>query len=332
MFSRFKKKVGNSFYKILDKKYYRLRWLYVVLSYFYLQIRIRSLSDLLTLSFFKLSGKQKISFLSGELKIVGDLYSPAISNKNAAILILHGTSVFGRKSPLVLALACEFQSLGYLVLTIDLRGYGESDDPENYNSPESFDFAQDVISAIDYLVKNLKLHEDQILVIGHSFGCGAALSAQTREQIIRKLVLFGPSRRMSERFFGAAPQEVERFLVRARADMNLSQPLPLPLWLEVNRSLLIENYVAKLDRIASKQNSIFLVDAEFEEEADLRFLEEIGNSIREYSNLTYWTVPSTDHYLGTGFILTFPCYSRKVVRHFVTRLNNWYNLLNHEES
>jgi predicted alpha/beta-fold hydrolase len=92
-------------------------------------------------------------FFSDNLKIFGDLYLSKMK-KSPCILLLHGTNELGRKEPIVLAIAKELQKLKYTVLAIDFRGYNESQDPAKIDSVNDLDFAQDAISAIDYLVKN----------------------------------------------------------------------------------------------------------------------------------------------------------------------------------
>ena len=129
---------------------------------------------------------KKVYFFSNGLKIIGDLYETEME-KPPCILLLHGTNYLGRKQPIVLAIAKELQKLKYTVLAIDFRGYNESQDPNKVDSVKDLDFAQDAISAINYLVKNTDIDTSRIYILGHSFGAGVALEVIERDRILTKL-------------------------------------------------------------------------------------------------------------------------------------------------
>jgi pimeloyl-ACP methyl ester carboxylesterase len=216
----------------------------------------------------------------------------------------------------VLALA--FQRQGYAVLCFDLRGYGESDDPTP-DKPGAFNFAQDVSAAIDWVEENAPEVADHIYVIGHSFGGAVALAAQAHDARVEKMVAFGPPRRLSERFLNPEAREKQKLLVRWQSDMQLNQPLSFDLWQHVLRPLNIENYGKAFSE--PDHTPVFLIDAENEPPADLAFLRDFYQKTNE--SVDYWTVPNTDHYLGTGFLLGQPCYHTTFIHPFVNRVDQW---------
>lgn len=279
--------------------------------------KIASNGSLNDIRFIRSGLSQKISFYSDSLRIAGELYD---SQRNSpCIILLHGSSIYGRKSPLVRVLANQFNRLGYVVLTFDVRGYGESEDPKGLEVPDDFDFARDVQSGIDYLLSNVSIDTQRIYVIGHSFGGGVALAAQMRDSRIKKLVLIGPSRRLKERFFNSDAMDREYFLKRWRRDMQLSYKLTFAIWKEVLRPLDIEWHLPRFQSLGHVP--IFLIDGERENKKDIEFLRCIYQKMAPPAD--YWTIPKTAHYLNTGFFLGRVCYNRRVVVKAVKHIDKW---------
>jgi hypothetical protein len=101
--------------------------------------------------------------------------------------------------------------------------------------------------------------------------------------------------------------------------MQLPRPLDYDAWSQVLAPLNIETYGAAF--ATPDHTPLFLIDAEQEPTADLAFLRDFSRRVSP--PFTYWTVPQTDHYLDTGFILGLPCYNVATVRLFVDRVVNW---------
>ncbi|MDY6936441.1 MAG: alpha/beta fold hydrolase [Cyanobacteriota bacterium] len=251
--------------------------------------------------------------------MVGDLYSSDRTEEKPVILILHGASVFGRKLPLIQALSQEFQELGYPVFAFDARGFGESEKPAEY-TPESFDFSQDVRSAIDVLSDREGFANRRFYIVGHSFGGGVALGASDRDSRIEKVVIFGPPRRLGERFLNPEAREKIKLLVRWQGDMQLDRPLEFDLWSQVLAPLNIENYVERFSQPG--HTPLFIVDAEDEPDPDLAFLREFYQHTVDPTD--YWTVPATNHYLDSGFRLNVPQYYPPTIRSFVEKVDRWF--------
>lgn len=264
---------------------------------------------------------QEVFFTSDSLKIVGDLLEPDTYQPSPAILLLHGTSRYGRKLPLIQILARKFYKLGYIVLAIDLRGYGESEVPEALTSPRDFDFAQDVHSAIEFLVQNTRVDPEEIYVLGHSFGAGVALAAQCNNPLIKKLILFGPPRRLSERFLNPGAPDRDFILARMRRDMNLPYNLDFQIWKHVVAARNIETYIEQFSQ--TQHIPLFLIDSEYENPLDLNFLRDIYRHLK--GQVEYWTVPQVDHYLNTSSHFGFLLYSEAIINQFTQRIDLWLN-------
>lgn len=262
---------------------------------------------------------QGIFYYSDSIRIVGDLYLPFERERAPFILLLHGSSVHGRKSPLIQILADQFRQLNYVLLAIDLRGYGESQDPRAVTSPDDFDFAQDAINAISFVFSEVEIDTSRVFVIGHSFGAGVALAAQANDKRIKKIVLIGPPRRLRERFLNEDASDIDYFLKRWQSDMKLPYSLKYSIVRDVYEELDIETYreiFTKPDHIP-----LFLIDGEKEDERDLEFLRKV---YRELSPpVEYWTVDDTGHYMRTRFSNGKVCYDRVTIQHFIQRVDEW---------
>jgi pimeloyl-ACP methyl ester carboxylesterase len=251
----------------------------------------------------------KISFQSDALTIVGDLITPTDPN-GAAILLLHGSSPAGRKLPLMLVLAHQFSKMGYTVLNIDLRGYGESQKPSKLSSAMDFNFKEDVKQAIKYLSLNGKLASTKLFVFGHSFGAGAAIASIMEGGGISKMVLFGPPRRFTERVLMENARDREYFLKRWKEDMKLDFNLNYNIWKDVIQQINI-----------GRDFPVLLIDAELESKEDKSFL---SSFVKTSSNpIPYWTIIRTNHYLNTGLIQNRVAYNKKIIDGFITQVSNW---------
>lgn len=259
-----------------------------------------------------------VAYRSDGLRIAADLYAPAGDGARPAIVLLHGSSPYGRRLPVVRVLGNRLRDAGYLVLAPDARGFGDSDDPPDLSTPGSFDFARDVRAAIDFLLATTPADRERLYLLGHSFGGGVVLAAHDDEPRARKLVLLGPGRRLTERILADGAPDREEYLQRARWVMDLPG-LTYDVWSRVLPRLAIENYV---DEIATRPHPpILLIDGAAEDSADLAFLRAIHRRLP--ATVDYWTIPGADHYLQTGLVAHRPCYRRAMVDDFVRDLDAW---------
>ncbi|MGB5898904.1 MAG: alpha/beta fold hydrolase [Geitlerinemataceae cyanobacterium] len=312
-----KEKLSDRVYTFLSHRYSLLKWIHPLLSYKRHHLKLQQLRQFQKIERVNDRPSKPIIFTADTLNIIGDLYCG--NERSPVILLLHGSSIFGRKLPLIRALAKEFQALGYTVLTFDLRGHGESDKPQDYTG-KSFDFARDVEAAIDELERRLEIKNRRLYVVGHSFGGGVALAAQARDKRIEKVVVFGPPRRLSERFLNPEAREKVKLLFRWQLDMQLNKPLTFSMWKPAIERLNIENYVEQFSQPG--HIPLFVIDAEREPAEDLAFLRAFSQKATSPKN--YWTVPNTDHYLDSGFVRIIPYYDRQLVMTFVDRIDRWF--------
>ena len=305
-------------YPFLAQTYPIFKPLYQLLRYRYHQLNLLKKSSFKELKYISYKPTKTGSFLAGDLTLKGDLYLPENADTAPTIILLHGSSILGRKLPIIPALAQGFKQKGYRVFAFDLRAHGESEQPLHYTT-QAFNFAQDVTAAIDYLNTNFPSQNNQIYVLGHSFGAGVTMAAQAQDNRISKAVVFSPPRRLRERFLNPEAQEKEKLMFRWQIDMQLPKPLEFSVWEPVMVTLDIETYLE--DFTQPGHIPLLILDAEFEPSEDLAFLKDLSQKM--VSPVEYWTIPQADHYLNTGLILNKGFAKGTAISTFVNYVDNW---------
>jgi pimeloyl-ACP methyl ester carboxylesterase len=144
---------------------------------------------------------QKVSFLTDDgVLIVGTYYSPSSSHQTApkAVILLH---MLGRNRNdwNTFASILSNRSNGFAVLSIDLRGHGESINQNgNAISFQSFtpiDFNKmilDVKAAKHFLVTQKNIPHNNIAIVGASIGANVGLKYAASDPSIKAVVLLSP--------------------------------------------------------------------------------------------------------------------------------------------
>jgi pimeloyl-ACP methyl ester carboxylesterase len=234
---------------------------------------------------------EPVRFASGDLRLAGSLLRPPGAGGRPGILLLHGSSPLGRKLALYRMLAARLAERGYVVLSIDLRGYGDSDDPTRLDRLEALDSRADVHSAVGYLERLPFVDPGRIHLLGHSYGAGVAIGAAPEEPRIRKLVAIGPPRRTLERF----GKEAEAFRTRYSHDRRLSRLVPPEVFGDLVRATAIDAFIPFF--ASDRHPPILLLDGALEDADDRAYL--AGYAARLSPPKRYLTLADTAHYLNT---------------------------------
>jgi pimeloyl-ACP methyl ester carboxylesterase len=269
------------------------------------------------------------------LRIRGSLYGHISDHGQPTLLILHGNTPLGRKLALYEILADKLAKRGYLVLTIDRAGSGESDDPFTLGTVEALDAKKDVYAAVDYL-RSLQRPESferyGVHVIAHSGGAIAALSAGIKHPDIKTITLIGPPRRDSELLSLQRWRDYYWHRMQARWQKVYGHSLPAWFTQESYVQWALNNDMVKyVDYFASaKHKPLLLLDGGLESEEDRRFLRDYYHRITQPKR--YVTIPSADHYSNTttfhaGLRALIPfrldLYDKDVVDRTVAEIGRW---------
>jgi pimeloyl-ACP methyl ester carboxylesterase len=145
---------------------------------------------------------QKVSFLTDDgVLIAGTYYSPSLSHQMAptnAIILLH---MLGRDRNDWNTFASELsnRSNGFAVLSIDLRGHGESINQNGKTisfqsfTPDDFNkMVLDVKAAKQFLVTQKSINPTNIAIVGASIGANVGLKYAASDPSIKAVVLLSP--------------------------------------------------------------------------------------------------------------------------------------------
>ncbi len=129
-----------------------------------------------------------VTIWSDGVRLAGDLWTPAglePEEKRPGMLLVHGWG--GTKAHLNQAYAPRFADMGYVVLTFDYRGWGESDGKlvqaeagaptEIRQIVDPIDQLEDIENAYYYLIGEPSVDAERLAIWGSSLGGGLALQS-----------------------------------------------------------------------------------------------------------------------------------------------------------
>ena len=144
------------------------------------------------------SGERVVFTSEDGVLLVGSYYKPRIgtSNSTPSVILLH---MLGMDRSTWDKFAQELSQNGYAVLSVDLRGHGESIKQANHTisyqsfMPKNFkNMTLDVKAAKKYLIEGRKANPNQISIIGASIGANLALNYAASDHSIKSVILLSP--------------------------------------------------------------------------------------------------------------------------------------------
>lgn len=133
------------------------------------------------------SAAEAVTFFSDGVRIAAEVFRPIgepPAGGHPAVVVGHGFG--GIKEFFVGDIARALSAQGFLALTFDYRGYGESDGQRNRLFP--MEQVDDLIAAVTYLRTRDDVDTDRIAAYGTSFGGGIAIAAAAMEPRLRAVV------------------------------------------------------------------------------------------------------------------------------------------------
>ena len=191
---------------------------------------------------FKIESRH-VDIWSDGTRLTGDLWSPKglqSGDKLPAVILCHGWG--GVRSHFNQAYALEFATAGYVVLTFDYRGWGDSDSrlviKEKMPEPDEsgmitvraqairelvdpFDQTEDIINCINFLSGEPGVDPDRIGLWGTSFGGGHVVYVAALDKRVKCIVSQVPS--MDGGWVNQYYQPSKLATQRARAEID---PVP----------------------------------------------------------------------------------------------------------
>lgn len=125
-----------------------------------------------------------------EVTIPGDGYkingylSEGVDPQGKWIILVHGNRKIGQDHELYRVIRNNLP-MEYSVLAIDLRGFGGSSGDGIKQAPNTIDRSEDLLTVENYLVNTYDIQEDQLILIGHSFGAAQVMKdAQNHNHLL----------------------------------------------------------------------------------------------------------------------------------------------------
>lgn len=215
-----------------------------------------------------------------------------MSGKAPAIVFCHGGTPIGRKLAIYVIAARQLAERGYVVLTFDFRGFGESDDPPHFESASDLDFTQDVSAALSYLAKLNAVNAGRLFLVGHSFGAGVVLPTSVKDHRVRKTVSISPPRNTQRLQYGKDALDPLYPTKRLSGDMGIAPPIAPEIFYPHLRE-----YAAEEILRYPNHPPLLLIDGSEETSQDRCFLASVASQLREPKK--YVTIAGADHYYGT---------------------------------
>ncbi len=244
--------------------------------------------------FYRDDGGVPVSFASGALTLGAGLYAPEGAAKRPGIVLLPASTALGRRLAFQRVLARALADRGYAVLSVDVAGFGDSDDPSDLEDERQLDGITDALAAIDFLASRPEADASRLAVAGHSLGGSIALHAAARDSRVRAVVAIGPGRNVAEKI-----RHEERHVARFSADRGLSGRVPF----HVLRGILLRHDVSAAVPLYSAPGHVPLLLAEgsLENAAERAAMRDAFDAMAEPKRLV--TLDGADHY-GNADALT----------------------------
>jgi dipeptidyl aminopeptidase/acylaminoacyl peptidase len=159
-----------------------------------------------------------VSFYSEGVRLAGDLFLPADlrpGERRAGIVLCHGYT--GIRSIYLPENAGVLTAAGYVVLTFDYKGWGDSDGPKSRLAPYSR--VADVQAALTFLGAQAEVDRDRLGIYGTSYGGATVVwvaAVDPRVQCVVAVVGIGNGARWMRSV--RRPDEYHDLLARAAAD------------------------------------------------------------------------------------------------------------------
>jgi pimeloyl-ACP methyl ester carboxylesterase len=224
---------------------------------------------------------------SADVDLALDLWRPA-TVPAPIVLLLHGSSPRGRTLGFNVLLAERLRDAGWLVLTPDARGFGDTGPPQDQNDPGAWFVTRDLQRLVTYAVQH-PLGNGKVVAVGHSLGGSHLLTLDAAANHLAAIALIGPGRHSSE--------EVPSWWQRVRFSSDRVIPGVLPPEVTATESQRHDILKIPADTLATVFNRpVLLMDGEREGERLIAVLREAAAQLGPAA--IHLTIPGSHHYCG----------------------------------
>jgi len=249
------------------------------------------------------------------------IYDRGGSAPRPGIVLIHGNVWMGQRLSTYRLVAKSLADAGFIVLTFDQIGFGESDDPFGQGPAavaDAYDHVSQAEEAVTYLIENTDVDPDNITLLGHSGGVTVALELGKSSDRIANVVIWPAP------YAPADESAIKANLVylsgKFEARYELLYGRSIPDWFEWEMTGIEEQDPDVIWEYYRMQNHkpLILVLGEHDEPAAHPYVIDTFESLAEPKDLVF--VSRADHYLNTAQTLHWVFYDRIIVRELVDSL------------
>jgi pimeloyl-ACP methyl ester carboxylesterase len=146
-----------------------------------------------------------------------------------AVLLLHG---YGEDRKVWAGVRAQFLDRGWAVMSLDLRGHGESTtknqkpiEPSTTWRTSPHEFPQDVDPALDYLKAQTRINSRKIVIVGYDVGANLALVSSGKFSEVRTVVAVNPNAAEALQMAGSAQDFHPHSTLVVTTNASESEPL-----------------------------------------------------------------------------------------------------------
>jgi hypothetical protein len=135
---------------------------------------------------------ERVMLLNG-FKTTISIYDRGGTKPRPGIILAHGNVWMGQRLSTYRVVAHLLAESGFIVLTYDKIGYGESDDPFGQGPPAvapAYDYVSQLKKAVQYLIENTDVDPNRITLLGHSGGVDDVLDVGRQSDQIANVVIW----------------------------------------------------------------------------------------------------------------------------------------------
>jgi len=224
---------------------------------------------------------------ASDIDITVDLWLPAV-RPAPTVVLLHGSSPRGRLLGFNRLLADHLRAAGWLVVTPDARGFGDSRVAGDIHSPETWLVGRDLSRVFAFATSHPD-SDGRVVAIGHSLGGAQLLDAAFDLPEPSAVVMIGPPRFRSDELPGIWHR------IRFASDRRLARAM--------SAEVLADSYrrydIMRLGNVRTERSAnwpVLLMDGELEGEELIALLAQAASLIPP--PVTHETVLGSHHYCG----------------------------------
>jgi acetyl esterase/lipase len=263
----------------------------------------------------------RVVLLNNGFETTVSIYDRGGPGPRPGIVLAHGNVWMGQRLSTYRVVAHFLAEAGFIVLTFDKIGFGESDDPFGQGPAAvapAYDYVSQLKKAVEYLIAKTEVDPDRISLLGHSGGVDEVLELGRQSNQIANIVIwvapFDPTHE------DKVATQLTYLGNKFQASYELIYGRSVPDWFEWGLTGIKEedpDVMWKYYRLPNHKPLILVLGEYDEPEAHDYVLDHFG-TLMEPKDIVF--VSRANHYLNTAQSLRWVFYDRKIVSELVGEL------------